>query len=563
MKIIFPTHSTTLRHFSLFATLIILFTAVLSWWLISDSWTHYKHARNSLQQFEEFHRVLIVSNRLADERGFANEAIFSKANKNKNIQQSLQRSQAMTDEGFRQLPERLRSELSVKKSISLLAEGRAKVANCIQRSCKDPTTIADAINTMMMATNYYHHTVFAKTDDFIKMEPMAVMGILKTQSLGELRDLTGKLGSTVLIPLLVNRPLTLEEKISITRRRTKMESEWKILAIHGDKTETSQRFDQELLITRHNFINRGLDLINYIQSRSLTNQPYTLSVEDFAIRYHNSLFTFNDLLGLYIDNLSKSYSQKKYDALQHLILTLSTLVIVLCLALASVIYIQKRILQPLWLLNKKARAIADNDSPSSPVDEGYCEIQTLQETLNALEINFDAQQARSESLRQKAEHDALTSVLNRHGFESAARKLIGQARIDSPAWLALLDIDHFKNINDTWGHPVGDKVLAQLGHELLQSVESGDVVARIGGEEFAILFCEGDPKRVAARVSALQNACWRIRVNPEENATISITASFGLSSAWHGSLVAMMAEADRALYTAKREGRNRVVGLPY
>lgn len=562
MKINFPAHSTTLRHFSLFATLIILFTSVLSWWLVSDSWAHYKHARNSLQQFEEFHQVLIVSNRLADERGFANEALFATPKHSDTIQHSLEHSQAMTDEGFRQLPERLRTDSTIEKSQTMLAKGREKVARCIQVSCKNPATIADAINTMMMATNYYHQTVFAKTNNFIQMEPMAMMGILKTQSLGELRDLTGKLGSAVLIPLLVNRPLTLDEKFLLNSRRTKIDNEWKILTIHGDESEKLQEFEKELLVTRHNYLNQGLGLIDYIQSRSSVGKSYSLSVENFAIRYHSSLLTFNDLLGLYIDILTKNYSQKKYDALLHLILTLSTLAVVFFLALASVLYIRQRILQPLWLLNQKARAITQNNPSFSQEGNHGCEIQTLQETLEALEINFDEQQARSESLRQQAERDALTSVLNRHGFESAARKLIRQARIDSPAWLILLDIDFFKNVNDTWGHPVGDRVLAQLGYELLQSAQKDDVIARIGGEEFAIMFCEGDSKQVVARVKELQNACWRVRVNPDEKTTLSITASFGVSSAWHGSLVAMTAEADRALYTAKREGRNRVVGLP-
>jgi diguanylate cyclase (GGDEF)-like protein len=563
MKKTLPINSTILRRFLLIFSLIVAFTSILSWWLVSDSWGHYSYARNSLKQFEEFYRVLVVSNRLADERGFANELIFTAPGQNWNVFDRLQHSQALTDDSFNQLPERLKASQSVADALATLKKGREAIANCAFRSCKDPQSTANAITMMMDATNYYHKAIFLKTNDFIKMEPKALAGILRMQALGELRDLTGKLGSVVLLPLFSKRPLTLEEQFLINTRQTRIEMQWQAVNIHADGIAIPYIFDKHLLTTRHHFKNQGFALIQYIQEVSRSGGKYDLTVDSFAKRYHYSLRTFNDLFDLYIDALKNSYLLKKNEALRHLILTLLTLVIVYALALASIIYLRTRILKPLWLLNKKARAITQHTRPpeNEPIDAG-CEIKTLQETLDNLESNFDEQLAQSERLRQKAEQDELTSVLNRRGFEKAARLVINKASIESPAWLVLLDIDFFKSINDTWGHPIGDKVLANLGYELKQAARVDDVVARIGGEEFAIMFREGDNKQVSARVSALQEACRRVYITLSDQTAIRITASFGVSSSWQGSLVAMSAEADRALYIAKRNGRNRVEGLP-
>jgi diguanylate cyclase (GGDEF)-like protein len=444
-----------------------------------------------------------------------------------------------------------------------LKKGREAIANCAFQACKDPQSTANAIAMMMNATNYYHKAIFLKTNDFIQMEPKALAGILRTQALGELRDLAGKLGSVVLLPLFSGRPLTLDEQFLINTRLTRIETQWQAVNLHADDIAIPYIFDKHLMTTRHHFKNQGLALVHYVQTASRSGEKYDLTVDSFATRYHYSLRTFNDLLDLYIYGIKKSYMSKKNAALTHLILTLLTLAIVYVLALTSIIYLRTRILKPLWLLNKKARAITEQTrAPDKEHAETGCEIKTLQETINKLESNFDEQLAQSKRLRQKAEQDELTAVLNRRGFEKAARQVINKASIESPAWLVLLDIDFFKSINDTWGHPIGDKVLANLGYELKQSARIEDVVARIGGEEFAIMFCERDNEQVSTRVKAMQEACRRVSVTLNDRTTICITASFGVSSSWHGSLVAMSAEADRALYSAKRNGRNRVVGLP-
>jgi two-component system cell cycle response regulator len=166
-----------------------------------------------------------------------------------------------------------------------------------------------------------------------------------------------------------------------------------------------------------------------------------------------------------------------------------------------------------------------------------------------------------QAMYEAAVRDALTRVYNRRHFvERLASEVAYSRRHRSPLSLLMIDIDHFKHINDGHGHPAGDHVLAALGQILLAAVRAEDIIARYGGEEFAIL-CRGTPP-----MSALQLA-ERLRRAVESHAfvyrdkRISVTLSVGIAMCADSPTAAqyLVARADAALYEAKQTGRNRVV----
>lgn len=160
-----------------------------------------------------------------------------------------------------------------------------------------------------------------------------------------------------------------------------------------------------------------------------------------------------------------------------------------------------------------------------------------------------------------ARSDGLTGILNRQHFVDEAGKVLRQAeRAGSRASLILLDMDHFKLVNDTHGHAVGDEVLKRavaMSHKFLRP---GDIFGRLGGEEFAILLPDGALEHVVARAEQIREAIASVT---EDTAIpgIVMSASFGVSTtdASGYELQQLLIDADRALYCAKREGRNRVV----
>jgi two-component system cell cycle response regulator len=164
-------------------------------------------------------------------------------------------------------------------------------------------------------------------------------------------------------------------------------------------------------------------------------------------------------------------------------------------------------------------------------------------------------------LKELALTDALTNLPNRRAIEEwAARQLSGAARYGFSFWVALADLDHFKTVNDTYGHDAGDTVLKAFSQILKTKSRRSDICGRIGGEEFLFVLThatEDDAKRV---IDCIRTELEATKFNFGGN-SLTVTASFGLAG-FVGTRTPdfnrLVAQADTALYSAKRQGRNRV-----
>jgi len=166
-----------------------------------------------------------------------------------------------------------------------------------------------------------------------------------------------------------------------------------------------------------------------------------------------------------------------------------------------------------------------------------------------------------EELRRQATHDALTGVWNRATiFESLNRELVRGRRHNEPVAAVLVDLDHFKLINDTYGHQSGDVVLRESAARMQGVLRSYDALGRYGGEEFLIVLTDGWPqiaKQVAERIRRVMSATPVLC----PNGPVGVTASFGIATAaWEMPADAedLIHAADMALYRAKKKGRDRV-----
>ena len=171
-----------------------------------------------------------------------------------------------------------------------------------------------------------------------------------------------------------------------------------------------------------------------------------------------------------------------------------------------------------------------------------------------------------DSLCQLSSRDALTGLANRRHFEMVlARELDRVARSGEPALLLMLDIDHFKRVNDTHGHATGDLVLKAVAEELGASVRPMDTVARIGGEEFAVVLPNCPPAFGPTVAERMRRRVERRQIAVGLADPIAVTVSLGGAFApqWVRSTVTLWLErADKQLYRAKSEGRNRAVFEP-
>jgi two-component system cell cycle response regulator len=199
------------------------------------------------------------------------------------------------------------------------------------------------------------------------------------------------------------------------------------------------------------------------------------------------------------------------------------------------------LVKPFNKLELKARLIAAN------------RILDLQEKLIEL----------GESLRFAATHDNLSGLWNRGQIlDFLARELVRANRDDKPLGIVLADLDHFKKVNDTYGHLAGDAVLQEVSKRMQGNIRAYDGVGRYGGEEFLVVFPGCEYKIAMRRAEDLR------RLVGEKSITalgekVNVTASLGVAIAEPGSdmsVEALLQKADQAMYTAKKKGRNRVEG---
>ena len=159
-----------------------------------------------------------------------------------------------------------------------------------------------------------------------------------------------------------------------------------------------------------------------------------------------------------------------------------------------------------------------------------------------------------------ARRDGLTGIFNRQHFVNEAELQLQYCqRSTRHACLVLIDLDHFKAVNDTHGHAVGDRVLKRAVDTCQMHLRSTDIFGRLGGEEFGILLPECTLEQALGRAEQIRQAVAAV-ASGEDAPGIPVSASFGIASVMHSGyeLRQLLVHADEALYRAKREGRNRV-----
>jgi len=166
-----------------------------------------------------------------------------------------------------------------------------------------------------------------------------------------------------------------------------------------------------------------------------------------------------------------------------------------------------------------------------------------------------------ENLKQVAVRDGLTGLFNRRAFQELLQSTVHRNERQAGGFsLVLLDIDHFKKLNDTHGHPAGDEALRQVAAVLKRQCRGGDEAARYGGEEFAVVLASGDKEAALQAAERLRRELQKTTLRLA-GGSIQLTASFGVA-VWPGdgrTPDALLAAADKALYAAKQAGRNRVM----
>ncbi|MCB1916299.1 MAG: diguanylate cyclase [Rhodocyclaceae bacterium] len=193
-------------------------------------------------------------------------------------------------------------------------------------------------------------------------------------------------------------------------------------------------------------------------------------------------------------------------------------------------------------------------------ERSHREINALKDQVEAANVEIGRLQHELDQASEMVRHDALTGALNRKGMDDALAREISRARRrGTPLCIGLLDVDNFKQLNDTYGHHAGDDALRHLAAVIRENVRPQDSVARYGGEEFVIVLPDTDSEDAMVALTRLQRALTK-RYFLAGNSKLLITFSAGITRiADEENAEAAIARADRAMYLAKRAGKNRVM----
>ena len=169
---------------------------------------------------------------------------------------------------------------------------------------------------------------------------------------------------------------------------------------------------------------------------------------------------------------------------------------------------------------------------------------------------------RNEELDRIARHDSLTELHNRRHLEEHLHAMVvGSVRRKQPVGVLLVDIDHFKLVNDTYGHGVGDEVLCEVAARLQTGLRADDVAGRWGGEEFLVLLPQTGLEGSTAVAERMRSAVDAEPVAISDGGLIEVTVSIGCTAAVAPNGEELVRRADSALYEAKAAGRNQVVAI--
>jgi diguanylate cyclase (GGDEF)-like protein len=181
--------------------------------------------------------------------------------------------------------------------------------------------------------------------------------------------------------------------------------------------------------------------------------------------------------------------------------------------------------------------------------------------LYRLQVWISRQENMLEHLQSLASTDGLTGLINRREFNQRLVAEMARSRRHSSALsLAIFDIDHFKHINDQFGHPVGDRILRELGQMILQNIREHDIAARYGGEEFALILPETPIDAAVELMERLRALMARtVFCLPDQPLGLTISIGVGFFEPDDDVMFSLVERADVALYAAKNNGRNQVV----
>lgn len=567
------------RRFYVGVALGLVPTLALCYSLLAYQWRAFHKADEATYRFESLRATLIAMEKVSAERKPMNSALGSDSPLSSARAVPLKRARMDSDEWINRLLNSLRPNkcdscaddyARVKQLKDNLATSRTDADRLISlpRRKRGDEMVSSMVTRFFDLVDEFNPLVVSQTMGVVKGDSNVLNCVIIARLATNLREQAGRLGSHLTAALANERALTLDERLVMEYTRGHINQLHALL--EASMVEHPTLAPQAFAAMNARYFNEGQ---HYVRSVEVLGSPpggAQLSTDEFMqtyVPYMRPIVAFRDTM------LQKAEDELRGKR-QALLITLALTAAAEALLLSAFVWIiasfRRDVLRPFAQATHSIRAIAAGDlTQEVPVSFVRREIRDLFDAIRVLKSNsvertrLEAERARLiDELATMAEADPLTRLLNRRAFETRARGMCAQHDADgSLIALIMIDIDHFKHINDTFGHAVGDEALRLVARLARRHLPEPQIVARIGGEEFAIMIRAQHPSMPLQVAEALREDIAEATITDHSGSDCRITASFGIALAETGSaeLATLLREAGRLLYEAKLAGRNCVL----
>ena len=550
---------------------------ILGGMLIYHSMTEFRRLSVSEHQLERFSSVVALANAASAERGPVIAALRVSPEEQVEYLQRIQSLRQQTNESLQAVASTLSDEIVRDTAMATLLHrfqlelftARQEADHWIKLShhVRQRADLSPTIDNMFVAADQAMQLRDRIAATFMTHEPNLSGDIMLGIISSNLREYAGRAGFYVINLLDHDNPEAQPAWHKLIETKGRLEGLGHLINNYGQSDQHNAHINVHIQDIQSQFFNEALPWA----SRVVLAAPPRLSASAFLSQYVPSLKPLEELRTTIEQDAFKRIQLLRVNAAQTLLIaSLITLGVLLIFFYINWL-LRFGLFVPLLTAKRQIVALAHDDlaEPSRTPKHSSYELQQMFDGIIALrasqkrkQILEYSQKKMAEQLRRLSETDPLTGLYNRRALELVAQAMIlpGDQQKQSIG-LILFDIDHFKEINDTYGHAVGDQVLQKTSAQLMPLMRPGDVFARFGGEEFIVLMPDVSDHQAEHIAEALRQAL-ATALYVDETSKRPITASFGVAAASteHCDWESLVALADQRMYFSKRRGRNCVTG---
>jgi len=550
-------------------SIIILSLCSLSIPLIVKSYRDYNKTNQALTEIQALQAVADLANKISRERAPANKLMSSNQQDFAKHVLELKLYRLTVDEQMQKTLEVLKHSNLPNLDLSLfdrldeaLTQGRQQVDAyaALPREQRNAETMDQAILKMFNAWDR-SHDVLKDVIAVSEGKDTAVSNFyVQILLLADLRDQAGRAASNVMAHVAFKQPIPETNLARSLQTRKQVMYLWELidtLQPERDKTEEFKVLHQAVY---NEFLAKGLLIVERLMNESIYHRPYYLTGTQLTEAIVDKFSTVVELQNYLLKYSVEKAIIEKHKAQNILLTTVGISLISIFAALFTMIYARKRVFSPLIQAREILFDLSHSSIRPNPMDtkDQPANMYSLFTAIQQLKQTLQQRDALEFRLKNIAHLDSLTGVANRYALNEYIKLLENQPTQFSETCLMVIDIDHFKQVNDVYGHLMGDQVIQFVAEKLKENIRTSDLLVRYGGDEFIVLIENVGMERALKIAEKIRSEIYEAKSVdsircPDLKVSISIGVAIGATS-W----MALLEKADRALFQAKEQGKNKV-----